>query len=172
MNVRESAPCALPLPCGQWLSARPSARYRAPVLAGARLAVHVHISEHRSAESRICPTASPAHGTMSPMRRLARRLFMPCSVVSLLLCVAVCVLWVRSYWAWDGIVWASSPWKDDEVTYQQFASVRTLRGGLFTSRFRFDAMPEGFEEPQGLHVETVPVADVDLDHDIWGFSPW
>ena len=32
-----------------------------------------------------------------PMRRLARRLFTLCSAVSLLLCVAVCVLWVRSY---------------------------------------------------------------------------
>ena len=31
------------------------------------------------------------------MRRLARRLFTLCSAVSLLLCVAVCVLWVLSY---------------------------------------------------------------------------
>ena len=31
------------------------------------------------------------------MRRLARRLFTLCSALSLLLCVAVCVLWVRSY---------------------------------------------------------------------------
>jgi hypothetical protein len=31
------------------------------------------------------------------MRRLARHLFTLCSAVSLLLCVAVCVLWVRSY---------------------------------------------------------------------------
>ena len=32
------------------------------------------------------------------MRRLARRLFTLCSALSLLLCVAVCVLWVWSYW--------------------------------------------------------------------------
>src|SRR5688500_3518894 len=31
------------------------------------------------------------------MRRLARWLFTLCSALSLLLCVAVCVLWVRSY---------------------------------------------------------------------------
>ena len=31
------------------------------------------------------------------MRRLARRLLALCSALSLLLCVAVCVLWVRSY---------------------------------------------------------------------------
>src|SRR5688500_8010138 len=33
-----------------------------------------------------------------PMRRLARRLFTLCSAVSLLLCVAVGVLWVWSHW--------------------------------------------------------------------------
>jgi hypothetical protein len=35
------------------------------------------------------------------MRRLARHLFTFCSVVSLLLIVAVCLLWVRSYWVAD-----------------------------------------------------------------------
>jgi hypothetical protein len=35
------------------------------------------------------------------MRRVVRRLFMLCSALSLLLCVAVCVLWVRSYWCAD-----------------------------------------------------------------------
>jgi hypothetical protein len=35
------------------------------------------------------------------MRRLARHLFTLCSAVSLVLCVAVCVLWVRSYVTFD-----------------------------------------------------------------------
>jgi hypothetical protein len=35
------------------------------------------------------------------MRRLARHLFTFCSAVSLLLCVGMCVLWVRSYWRTD-----------------------------------------------------------------------
>jgi hypothetical protein len=35
------------------------------------------------------------------MKRLARHLFTLCSAVSLVLCVALCVLWVRSYWAYD-----------------------------------------------------------------------
>ena len=35
------------------------------------------------------------------MRRLARHLFTVCAVVSLLLCVASCVLWVRSHFVWD-----------------------------------------------------------------------
>ena len=36
-----------------------------------------------------------------PMRRLARHAFTALSALSLLLCVAVCVLWVRSYWTRD-----------------------------------------------------------------------
>ena len=35
------------------------------------------------------------------MRRLAAGLFAVCSVLSLLLCVAASVLWVRSYWVLD-----------------------------------------------------------------------
>ena len=35
------------------------------------------------------------------MRRLARFLFTLCSAISLVLCAALCVLWVRSYHWWD-----------------------------------------------------------------------
>src|SRR5678815_1226881 len=35
------------------------------------------------------------------MRRLARQLFALCSAASLVLSVAACVLWVRSYWSYD-----------------------------------------------------------------------
>jgi hypothetical protein len=37
------------------------------------------------------------------MRRLGQRLFTLCSAVSLLLCVALCMLWARSYARWDTI---------------------------------------------------------------------
>src|SRR5687767_2734807 len=49
---------------------------------------------------------------MRPMRCLARRLFTLCSGLSLLLCVAVCVVWVRSYWATD-FVWRGEPGAED-----------------------------------------------------------
>jgi hypothetical protein len=39
------------------------------------------------------------------MKRLARHLFTLCSAASLLLCVAVCVLWVRGYWRIDEVKW-------------------------------------------------------------------
>ena len=32
-----------------------------------------------------------------------RRMLNLLTLLSLLLCVAVCVLWVRSYWHWDGL---------------------------------------------------------------------
>jgi hypothetical protein len=39
------------------------------------------------------------------MLPMARRLFALCSALSLLLCVAACVLWVRSYWAYDSFTY-------------------------------------------------------------------
>lgn len=42
------------------------------------------------------------------MTRLAPRLFTLCSALSLLLCVAVCVLWVRSYVAFEAFLWTYS----------------------------------------------------------------
>src|SRR5688500_1421389 len=45
------------------------------------------------------------------MRRLARRLFTLCLAVSLLLCVAVCALWVRSYARAD-----EGCWRRDDLT--------------------------------------------------------
>jgi hypothetical protein len=39
------------------------------------------------------------------MRRLARHLFTLCSAVSLLLCVAACVLWVRSHRTVESVWW-------------------------------------------------------------------
>jgi hypothetical protein len=45
------------------------------------------------------------------MRHLARHLFTLCSAVSLVLCIAVCVFWARSYRddvAWDTLFWRRS----------------------------------------------------------------
>src|SRR5688572_15224224 len=39
-----------------------------------------------------------------PMRRPARQLFTLCSLLSLLLCLSLCVLWARSYWVADNLV--------------------------------------------------------------------
>src|SRR5687768_12876884 len=39
-------------------------------------------------------------------RRLLRFAFTALSALSLLLCVGVCVLWVRSYWVSDYVIWS------------------------------------------------------------------
>jgi hypothetical protein len=59
------------------------------------------------------------------MRRLARHLFTFASVLSLLLCVAVCVMWVRSDGTSDSLVRNGR----DDQTYG-FCAIRTARGGV------------------------------------------
>jgi hypothetical protein len=74
------------------------------------------------------------------MRRLARRLFTVCSVLSLLLCVAVCVLWARSYSRWDSVMRAHVRPQGSEWHYLLWG-VRAIDGGARVSFLtkRFDA---------------------------------
>jgi hypothetical protein len=44
------------------------------------------------------------HREVALMRGLARHLFTLCSAVSLLLCIATCALWVRSYWVGHSVM--------------------------------------------------------------------
>ena len=62
------------------------------------------------------------------MRRLARRLFTLCSTVSLLLCVAVCVLWVRSHRVRDELAWV------DRHTLPHGSLSRQTRSGIVVER--------------------------------------
>src|SRR5438105_8506518 len=65
-----------------------------------------------------------------PMRR---RLLTLISVGSLLLCVAVCVLWVRSYWASDTLYVIR--WEDeDQLTFLTEDVYEVGRGGIGFSR--------------------------------------
>jgi hypothetical protein len=43
------------------------------------------------------------------VRRLARHLFTFCAAVSLLICLAVCVLWVRSHWFYEHVRYGRVP---------------------------------------------------------------
>jgi hypothetical protein len=53
------------------------------------------------------------------MRRFARHLFTLCSAISLLVCAAVCALWVRSYRQTDSLSW---------VTAAGFGAIDTANG--------------------------------------------
>src|SRR5687768_13273311 len=55
------------------------------------------------------------------MRRLARRLVTLCSAVSLLLCVTVGALWIRSYWHHD-------QWSRVDDEREESLSISTSRG--------------------------------------------
>ena len=56
------------------------------------------------------------------MRRLARHLFTLCSVVSLLLCIAVCVVWARSRGTYDWIRYTA----EDVVIVREVTALLSL----------------------------------------------
>ena len=89
-----------------------------------------------------------------PMRRLARRLFTLCSALSLLLCVGVCVLWVRSYRTQD-VLYAGPP-------ERQFCAYAA--GGLLdvsTWRYEGEMTAEQAASRRVVHVKSVPFDPAD-----------
>jgi hypothetical protein len=70
------------------------------------------------------------------MRRFARRLFTLCPAVSLALCVVLCVLWVRSYVAFDSYLRVGySPAAGDSAMWWEYA-VESIRGTVTVRGFR------------------------------------
>ena len=61
------------------------------------------------------------------MRRGWRHLFTIISALSLLLCAAVCVVWVRSYWCADSIKW--SRWNYNGASINAQLDERTIQVG-------------------------------------------
>ncbi|HEV2293654.1 MAG TPA: hypothetical protein VGR35_07350 [Tepidisphaeraceae bacterium] len=70
------------------------------------------------------------------------------AVVSLLLCVAACVLWVRSYWLWEGVAY--------QTTSGRLCTVTSRLGAL--SFDVTDGWPAGQFKPLELHSDPVLVA--------------
>jgi hypothetical protein len=64
---------------------------------------------------------------MPPMRRLARHALTAFSALSLLLCVAVCVLWVRSHWVADTVVYTRPSGSPASVTLWSSSGYLALR---------------------------------------------
>ncbi len=60
---------------------------------------------------------------------MRRKLFTLCSAVSLLLCVAMCVLWVRSNWVSETVEWTSPQLREAEWS-SRFLRVYIARGRL------------------------------------------
>jgi hypothetical protein len=73
------------------------------------------------------------------MRRLARHAFTALSALSLLLCVAVCVLWVRSHVVVDDLLWRSLR-PDERCLNERHLSLRSSGGG-FRIAVQWGTMP-------------------------------
>ena len=90
------------------------------------------------------------------MRRFARRLFTLCSAVSLMLCVVVCVLWVRSYWVSEAVfqIVFISPWG----LHERLRIVISNRGVLgfedTDNQWRVDARGMRMRRSPGFHYVT------------------
>jgi hypothetical protein len=81
------------------------------------------------------------------MRRghlVRRRLFTLCSIVSLLLCLAVCVLWVRSYWVVESLrhSWLSAG-SDAMRSVTRFAGTREGRAAVSVDWVNWRREPDG-----------------------------
>ena len=81
------------------------------------------------------------------MKRLRRILLNAATALSLLLCVATAVLWVRSYWATDNV--SRAVVRDDGNTWESaWAGATAGRGGLYV--YRVDAGPLTDRSPAAL----------------------
>ena len=69
---------------------------------------------------------------------MLRRLFTVLSALSLLLCVAVVVLWVRSYWRWDRL-FQQSTLTDEWAGWM----TESASGSLTVGHRRVDGLPSG-----------------------------
>ena len=87
------------------------------------------------------------------MTRVARRLFTVCSAASLLLCVAACVLWARSYSVADRFLVNGSRWRH---THHQAVSgfMTSLNGHLI---FSHAAYPRDYEGDGDLAHHRKPI---------------
>src|SRR5687767_2128357 len=94
-------------------------------------------------------------GKLRTMRRLARRVFTLCSAVSLLLCVAVSVLWVRSYWTTDFVFRTTV---DERGRATGSHSVASWRGSVWLRLGRLDA-PSSDVEVRPLRLRSYDAGD-------------
>jgi hypothetical protein len=87
------------------------------------------------------------------MRRLARHLFTLCSAVSLLLCVAVCAVWVRSHGVGQRLRWEETV---DEAAREQAVELE-MTAGRFAARWTYHADPDVSPPRGGFTLTTRPV---------------
>jgi hypothetical protein len=142
-------------------------------------------------EGRPAPTACVTEGTflaavmMHLMMRwkqlMRRRLFTICSFVSLLLCVAICVLWVRSYWRSEWFeVGNETRWRTvGSSSGRLYAAAWTIYGRRLPRGMHSYANPDVAQSRHYVrgNIVQVPytssgVAVITLDRSLYGFGPF
>ena len=110
------------------------------------------------------------------VRRLARFAFTALAALSLMLCVAVCVLWVRSYAANDRVLYQTD---EDARGVQRCFVLGSNRGELRFEHHHIAGLGRAYADRMGLHTEHdepyTPASSARSDGDFalagFGFSP-
>ena len=104
---------------------------------------------------------------------MKRRLFTLLSALSLLLCVAVCVLWVRSLTAQDGFCWRTYPPPEGGRLQSRSTTVYTQLGGVWIKRTVESCDPANAILPIQSDWSGDPglyVGSGDIDHHVFGYD--
>ena len=111
------------------------------------------------------------------MKRLGRIIFNSLTVLSLVLCVAMAGLWVRSYWRWDLTWWGYNRHRPFYVLWAYRGQVRAGEG-IFTIEYQFKPPLVGASDWGHLSDNSIPGLSP-LPHQFmgmgWGRSaemPW
>jgi hypothetical protein len=88
------------------------------------------------------------------MRRVARHLFTFCSAVSLLLCVATCVLWARSYRYCDDVEHCLTGLMADGRAFDHTTTILTTPGGVRAVDFRLIHPPPAYTRASAWDIGT------------------
>jgi hypothetical protein len=83
------------------------------------------------------------------MRRPLRHLFTFCAGASLLLCVAACVLWLRSYWAHDRVLYQT---EENARGAQRCFVLGWNRAVLVFEHHHISGLGRAYAEMTGLHM--------------------
>ena len=108
------------------------------------------------------------------MRRLARDLFTLCSALSLLLFVAVCVLWVRTYRLSDQIIWQRLDGFQilrtarGRIVFDLYVSDRTGSPSFRGLKYQRDSV--SYQQVEGLGPLNVDPGDIWIDWERAGFA--
>ncbi len=105
---------------------------------------------------------------------MRRRILSIASLLSLLLCVATVVLWVRSYFVTD-LFFHLTSWNNGELTFQRHIELRTGRGGIGVLSIALAKPTWQFSDERIPFHRSFPPEYPEFrffseEHSLWGFT--